>query len=370
MKKCLPTGVLLCLLAWSFMTHAVVYDHHEIGALTSDPELHALSRDYTQQYFTAKDPDAVVMALQQADLAPIQKEYIFHELLLALAAQPPQPQFQSLVDLMKGYEVQATRQGHEGPLLVPVFHLNSQAAGIENVWTMYRTEKRLNQLLHQDLGLALDAIAEINAQANPQRQPQWLGIKRSIASADAKTIQALTERLKTTATNMTAHDRLISHLGLITGDLSLLKIAIGSEDQPVRDWTLRQIPSYLNEADSKSMLLYAVELADDDPFSTSLLAPYQHDAQVQKTLLKQLLKPNTTAAAAFAMTRTSDIQLINALKSHYNLVSNRESKNHILLALKMNHSQAARIALQELITEHDTDDQVKSWLQSFKGGRP
>lgn len=368
MKTALHCGVFLCLLGWSITTQAVIYDHHEMGSQLSDPDLHALSRDYQLAYFTAPNPDAVVNELMQANLAPIQKEYILHGLLMALAQQPPQNQFQSLVDLMKQYPVQSMRAADEGPLPVPVFALNSQAAGIENVWTMYRSENRIKHLLANDLAQAVTEIATINALPNQQRNPQWLGVKRSLQVIGEPQLQALTTYLLAEVESNAGHDALISHVGLITGDLPLLQKALAADDQQVRDWTLRQLPKHLNPADSKSLLLKTAKSLQDDPMSTALLAAHSHDLDVHQLLIGRLSHPKTREAAAFALSQTQDPKLIKSLQAQFNQTQSKQTQKQILLALKLNTSPVAQEAVDQLLLQHKPDAQIKAWLQSMAGG--
>ena len=368
MKTALHCGVFLCLLGWSLTTQAVVYDHHEIGSQLSDPDLLALSRDYQQQYFTAGNPDGVVDQLMQANLSPLHREYILHELLLALAQQPPQDHFQNLVDNMKQFPVQAMRAADEGPLPVPMFPLNSQAAGIEHVWTMYRSENRIKRLLVNDLSQAVAEIATINAQPNQQRNPQWLGVKRSLQAIDEQRLQALANYLYTEMPANAGHDPLISQVGLITGDMTLLQKALSSKDAKVRDWTLRQLPKHLNPAASKSLLLMTANSHPDDPMSTALLASHNHDLDVHQLLVARLNQPKTTQAAAFALSQTKDPKLIQSLQAQYKQSQSKQVQKQILLALKLNPSPAAQMAVDELLMQHEPDAQVKSWLQSLSGG--
>ena len=81
-------------------SYAVHYDHYEINQLRLNTELYDLATEYQRAYFTAQDPALVVDDIINADLIPLHKEAILHQLLSAVAAQPPQAAHQYLVDVM------------------------------------------------------------------------------------------------------------------------------------------------------------------------------------------------------------------------------------------------------------------------------
>ena len=93
---------------FGFISHAVLYDEYEINFELNQPELAQLSQQFTQNYFTSSTAKTVIDDILKADISPLQREYIFFNLLSEISQHPPQAFHQYFVDLMKRHPIQAT----------------------------------------------------------------------------------------------------------------------------------------------------------------------------------------------------------------------------------------------------------------------
>ncbi len=355
----------LMLLCSHFIAQAVVYDRSEISRELSSSELQQISQSYLTQYFTHKNPDQVIDKLLQADLIPLQKEYILHQLLTEIAQQPPQDFFQKFVNLMKSYQVQATQAAHEGPLPVPIFNITSKAYGIENIWTAYRTEQRFNQLFNKDIAQTVSAIGDVIAENS---RPKWLGVKNSIAALNSAKFESLQIHLLTSIMVNSGYDKLISHVGLTSRNEALINKALKSNQTAVREYTLRKLPQSLPQEVAKDILIASFDTGLDKKFCLSLLHLFSDDEAVKTLLINQLNNKALADSAAFALSQSSDLNLPELLKRQYLKTNNQVEQNHILLALKLNKTDAAKLAIEDLKSNIEMKQEQTQWLKSFDGG--
>lgn len=333
---------LLSILAFSCLSSSVLavhYDRHEINQMSYDSELTQLVTDYQKAYFTAKDPATVVEQLLAADLIPLHKEAIFYQLLTAVSQQPPQTAHQYLVDVMKTYPTEATMEHDEGRLPTAVFNLNSKAHGIENIWLSYRSEQQYHRLLAQQPEQALMTFREVIASGN---RPQWLAIKNSLAATDLKSRDRVVDLLMNAVQAGDGLDPLISHLGLTTKHTGLLEKALRSNQQTVRESTLRSVSAYFDEAYSTQLLLKQADAGPDQVFSTSLLAAHVHTPAVEQFLLRQLGDSKSAAAAAFALSQSSDPGLPDRLYAVHQKSASQITRNHVLMTLRLQRTELAK----------------------------
>ncbi len=356
------------LMLLTFNGQAVFYDTHEIRSETQTFELNNLSQNYIHNYFTAAQPALVIKQLLEANLTPLQREYILNQLLTEISQQPPQDFHQPFVDMMKTYPTQATKMADEGPFPDAIFNLNGKANGIENIWLAYRTEQAFNQKFKHDLPLAVASIADIIAAPTALRRPQWLGVKNSITAMSAEQFIELNGYLKNHVKSNTGLDQLISHVGLVAADTTLIDKALRSNQQAVRELTLRQLNQHLTPASVKSILMAQAKSSDDARFSTALLVQYANDKDVQNYLLGELKNQTTANQAAFALSQSTDLALPEKLKLHYFKAQDLTEKNHILLALKLNKTDVAQHALADLQRQLSDESAASQWLKSFSGG--
>jgi|GEM_PF-2107828 len=346
--------------------NSVNYNNFEINQQLNQIELEQLSTTYLRAYFSNKQPNTVVDNLLQADLTPLQAEYILFNLLTEISQQPPQASYQNFVDRMKTYPVQATRTADEGHVPMNIFNLNSKAYGIENIWTAYQTEQHFNLLLNDDIPQAISKIKTILAQKITLRRPQWLGVKNSIAALSDNTLHKLTNHLSSTVKINTGLDTLISHVGLFTGDIELIEKALLSDQTQVRELTLRQAASHLPLPLSKPLLLKNADSGLDRKFSTSLLRQYNQDSDVELFLIDQLNDKLTAGNAAFVLSQSDSLNLPALLKKKYLSSNNNNEKNHILLTLKLNQSSSAQLVVNDLQPFIEKDSPAAQWIKSFE----
>ena len=366
MKKINLTVTLMTCLYFGTPVNAVQYDGYEINQQLQQTELIQLSTDYLQNYFSSQQPAVVIEELLQSDLTALKREYILFNILTEISQQPPQAFHQSFVDRMKTYAIEATRVADEGHLPVAIFHLNSKAHGIENIWTAYRTEQRFNQLFEKDMPQALADIQVILAQDSKQRRPQWLGVKNSIAVLANRSLHDLADYLYDAVQTNDGLDPLISHVGLFTARIELIEKALSSDQPGVRELTLRQLAGHLAPPQAKSLLLEHAQAGLDRKFSTSLLSPFSSDKEVESFLIEQLNNKTTAANAAFALSQSDSLNLPTALKKRYLLSDQETEKNHLLLALKLNPSSSAKLALDDLLSHIKKESSADRWLKSFE----
>lgn len=361
----MKTIFLIWALICSTLAPAVTYDDAEIRQLFSSNINHQTSASLISDYFTAKNPDHVITTLLKAEFTPLQREFHLHNLLTEISQQPPQDFFQNFIDSMKQYPVTAMRNADEGHLPVAVFNINSKAHGIENIWTVYRTEQRFNQLLVKNLQQATQEISSVLKQKNELRAPQWLGIKNSVAAMNHQSLEQLTTFLLTAENINGELDAFFSYIGLETKHEKLIELALSSMQPQVRQQTLRHISQQWPLAEAKAVLIDHAQSGPERKFSTSLLSQFSHDQTVEQFLIKQLGNPETAANAAFALSLSDSLSLPGLLKNRYINSNNRDEKNHLLLALKLNPSKAAKITLNELNTQLEKDSAAARWLQTF-----
>ncbi|MCX7554045.1 hypothetical protein OS175_09160 [Marinicella sp. S1101] len=364
----MKTTFLIWALIHSTLASAVIYDDTEIQALYSNHKNHQNSASLISDYFTAKNPDRVIdELLLKANITPLQREFHLYNLLTEISQQPPQDFFQNFVNRMKHYPTIALRAAHEGHLPVAVFNLNSKAHGTENIWTTYRTEQHFNQLFENNLPQATKEISEILKQNIKLRQPQWLGIKDSIGAMCSQSLQRLATFLLHSKDANGALDSLISYVGFVADRSDLIEKALASELVKVREMTLRQILVHWPPSTAKSLLMTKAQTGKDRKFSTSLLSQFSNDSRVERFLTEQLNDPVTAASAAFALSQSNSMTLPTALKQRFMTSDDSREKNHLLLALKLNPTQAAEVALEELTTQLEKDTAAAKWLQTFEG---
>lgn len=355
---------------FGFISHAVLYDEYEINFELNQPELAQLSQQFTQNYFTSSTAKTVIDDILKADISPLQREYIFFNLLSEISQHPPQAFHQYFVDLMKRHPIQATKHGEEGPFPVAVFNINSKAHGIENIWIAYRTEQHFNQLFANNIKLAITDIQSSLADQSHRKRPTWLGIKNSIAALSNEKLTELVHHLQNTKKNTIGFDQLISHVGLLSADDDLIHKALSSEDQSIRQLTLRHLTSYLPSDVAKSWLLNVAASKQDAEFATSMLAAFSNDLEVQNHLIQQLSSDKLADMAAFALSQSSDISLPERLRIEYLHSTDEKTQNHILLSLKLNPSNTAKLALSDLKVHINSNTSGAKWLKSFDGEQP
>ena len=329
---------LLTLTSLSSAVWAVHYDRHEITQLSLNSGLSQLSTDYQKAYFTAADPASVVDQIMAADLIPLHKEAILHQLLTAVSQQPPQAAHQYLVDVMKTYPTQATMDHEEGRLPTAVFNLNSKAHGIENIWLSYRSEQQYHRLLSSQPAQALNTFREVIASGN---RPQWLAIKNSLAATDPKSRARMVDLLLNKVALGEGLDPLISHLGLTTGHQGLIEKALQSKQQQVREMTLRSVPRYFDDTFSRELLLKQASQGPDQVFSTTLLAAHVNTPAVEQFLMNSLGHAKTAGAAAFALSQSTDPGLPDRLYEVHQKSSSQTTRNHILMTLRLQRTELA-----------------------------
>ncbi len=363
MKK---IGFILALLL-THTSQAVVYSDHEINQELTSPELQRVSKQFITEYYTSANPQQTIDALMTADKSPIQREYILFNLLTEISQYPPQDYHHYVVNLMKTHQAKAEKKHDEGHVSVPVFNLTSKAHGIENIWLAYRTEQQFNQLFEHNISTAIVRIKDIIAQKN---RPQWHGVKRSIDALSHSNKEALVELLIQNTQPNTGFDQLISHVGLISGNLQLIEQSLLSEQRKIRENTLRKLSNHLTQNQAKSLLLNSAIHTSDMKMSTSLLSQYSDDSEVQNFLIGQLNHKDLAEHAAFALSHSNDLQLPQLLKEHYLQTTQATVKNHILLALKLNGSPESTLALDDLKQHIKTKSKGGKWLKSFNGEQP
>ncbi|MCB1583679.1 MAG: hypothetical protein KDI92_11485 [Xanthomonadales bacterium] len=358
---------LLCLFLYLglFSAEAVVYDETEIHRELNQTELHQSSQVYLTRYFTAKKPEQVVDELLLANLLPIQKEYILHQLLIAISQQPPQAFHQYVIDLMKTYKPVANRMADEAHTPVAIFNLRSKAHGIENIWLAYRTEQRFSQLFNKSTS---EAVLAIKAVITAQSRPQWLGVKNSIAALTQSQLVELNQYLLSQVKANDGLDQLISHVGLISANEALISKALRSEQTTIREYTLRKLPQSLTQESAKNFLMQAVTKGQDSKFSVSMLHQFSDDEAVKALLINQLSNKAMADSAAFSLSQSSDVTLPERLKRRYLQSDNAIEQNHILLALKLNKSDAAKLAITDIQAQIQKNPKQNQWLKSFEGG--
>ncbi len=349
----------------SSMASAVHYSDFEINKQLNQVELEQLSTTYLRNYFSTDQPDAVIDQLLEADLTPLELEYILFQLLTEVSQQPPQDFHQNLINRMKTYPIQATRDADEGHLPVAIFNLNSKAYGLENIRTAYRTEQHFNQLLIRDIPEALTQIQEIFSLESTLRRPRWLGVKNSLASLSEKSLLKLSHYLIKQINSNSGLDELISHVGLQTGRIDLIEKALLSNQTRIREFTLRQLPQYLTTEAAQTQLLRHAQAGLDRKFSVSLLNQFKQDAHVEKFLIGQLNDKITAANAAFALSQSDSASLPLSLKNNYLKSNNPIEQKHILFALKLNQSDGAKMALNDLLPLLDHGSPEAQWINSF-----
>lgn len=359
MKK----SLLLLAVLYSCTSFAIVYDNYEINHELNQADLQHTTQQFLTAYFTAKQPSKIVDSLLKDATPPIQREYILYSLLTEISQQPPQDFHQHVIDLMKTFPSQAYKTHEEGHINVPIFNLSSKAHGIENIWTAYQTEQQFNQLFNKDLTAAVAAAKPIIQQHN---RPQWLGVKNSIAALSLAQQNQLAAYLINNIQKNTGLDRLISHVGLINGNITLIEKALHSEQQSIREFTLRKVSQHLLYDQAKSILLKAATLSDDKKISTSLLSKFSNDKEVQSFLINQLNHKSLADNAAFALSQSTDSTLPQQLKSHYLQTNQALVKNYILMALKLNQSTAATLALDDLQKYIEPNSKGSKWIDSFE----
>ncbi len=347
---------------------AALYDAYEINTVTQSPQTQELSQNYIHNYFTTAKPESVIDQLMKANISPLEREYILYQLLTEISQHPPQHFHQPFVDLMKSYSTEAYIMADEGPHPNAIFNLVGKAHGIENIWLAYRTEQNFNQLFNENLPQAMTAIGNIIAANTAQRRPQWLGVKNSIAAMSPEQLTDLSEHLRTRIKINAGLDQLISHVGLQTANLDLIDKALNSNQQAVREFTLRHLNDFIQPATAKQILLENAAASADAKFSTSLLAQYTNDNDVQDFLLGELKNKQTANQAAFALSQSTDNSLPERLKRQFFKSPTSSEKNHILLALKLNKSDVAQLALEDIQRQLPTESAANQWLKSFTGG--
>ncbi|TDR22527.1 hypothetical protein [Marinicella litoralis] len=359
-----------CLLLAIMFSHtclAVIYDDYEINRELNKAELQQTTQQFLTEYFTAKNPQQTIEQLIQADMSPIEREYMLYSLLTAISQHPPQNFHQYVVDLMKTFPPQASKLHEEGNLSVPIFNLSSKAYGIENIWMAYRTEQQFNQQFEKDRVAAVDAIKSVIAGGS---RPQWLGIKNSLAALSNQQQNQLADYLYQNVNVNSGLDRLISHVGLLTGNLPLIEKALSSEQQNIREYTLRKTINHLPRQQAKDLLLQSARYSADQKFSTSLLSHFSDDEAVQALLIKQLSDENLAENAAFVLSQSTNQQLPYVLMNHFLQSKQPQVKNHILLALKLNGGEEAKLILKDLTPHIEPSSKGGKWLKSFKGEQP
>lgn len=353
--------ILLLLMIGTFSCHAVLYDRFEIQNELNRAELHQLSAQYLNKYFTASKPAAVIEQINSADFTPLQREYIFYNLLDEIAHQPKQAFHQQFVNQMKVYASQAATTADEGPIPIAVFNLNSKAYGIENIWTAHATTNLLNRLFNQDVR---QAVAQIKTMIATDSRPTWLGVKNSVATLTLQQQHELSEYLLSHTKVNDGLDLLISHVGLNFTDHALLHKALQSNQQYIRELTLRSISQKLSATEVINYLLTAASSGADVQFATSLLGPYSHQEEVKTFLFKQLNNQKNAAKAAFALSQSTDSSMAQQIKNQYLKSTNDTTRNHLLLALKLNDSPNARMVIDELL-QYEYTPKAQKWLKSF-----
>jgi hypothetical protein len=366
MKKIIYTLCLSISLSTSAWANIVLYDGYEINQQLNQTQLKQLSTDYIQNYFSSKQPNTVIDRLIKSNLTPIEREYVLYNLLTEISQQPPQDFFQNFVDRMKTYAIQATKAADEGHLPNAIFNLNSKAYGIENIWTAYRSEQHFNLLFVKDMQQALAEIQYILTQDSAQRRPQWLGIKNSIAAIQLETLNHLSAQLSVNTKVNSGLDALISHVGLMTGQVNLIEKALSSNQVEVRELTLRHLSTHFPAQQAKTLLLTKAQSGADRKFSTSLLSQYINDHEVEAFLSSQLGDKQVAANAAFALSQSDSLSLPTLLKKRYLLSTDADEKNHLILTLKLNQSSAAKLALDDVLTHIEKDSKASQWLKSFE----
>jgi len=362
MKQALLTLAIL----FSQASFAIIYDNYEINQELNQPNLQLKNQQFLRDYFTAQVPKHIVDDLLNNDMPPIQREYILYNLLTEISQQPPQNYHQYVVDLMKSHKTLANRKHPEGNLQIPIFNLSSKAYGIENIWLAYQTEQQLNQLFSQDLTAAIASIQTIIRQ---NKRPQWLAVKNSLAALQADQQTQLTAYLSQEVNINSGLDRLISQVGLLTKNITLIEKALQSNQQSVREYTLRKLTEHLNNNQTKQILLTAANNRIDAKFSTSLLGQFSTDKNVQSFLINKLDDVKVAENAAFALSQSKDLSLPERLKKHYLQSDQSWVKNHVLLTLKLNNSQESKQVIKDLSTLIEPNSTGEKWIKSFEGAQ-
>jgi len=359
--------ILILMVTLSFSpAHAVLYEPYEVNQLALNKSLQQQSSQFIKSYLTTHNPKAFINQFLQTDMSPLEREYQLFQLLTYLSQQPPQAAHQYFIDAMKSYPIQALEIAEEGNVPTAIFNLKSKAYGIENIWLAYHSEILFNQLFIQDKTQALKQAKKVIQSGS---RPEWLAIKNSINGLSLDDKNKWVNILINEVPANSGLDILISHVGLTTSNPILIDKALQSEQQSVRQFTLRKLPQYFNKAQTKQFLIKSASTPKDTAFSTSLLGQFVDDEEVQEILFNQLQKQTAAAAAAFALSQATDSLIIERLKSRYLKASTQTEKNHVLIALKMNQSSLAKLAISDL-QPHLKDNKGKQWIKSFQGERP
>lgn len=342
MKKIFLTLSLL-----SFSAVSGLYSEDEITDFLSQKSNSPLSTEV----LTSNAPLKTLTFWLKSQQDELTKEQQLFELLNVLATMPPDPMLMPLLDHLKQYESQAVKihaeARHPSQATEAIFHIASKAAGVENIWQMKSAQQRTQQILmysHQPL---TDLENLLKNHVN-QRNATLLGIKNALLHVSEYDLNQLKQACYQSAKlSITLHDT-VADLAIMMPDLAFAQWAISNTGKSQAERIYKQSSHSFSEAYVTALITQDIKSKANPSFVTSLLAQYPDNQLATHYLLKQLVNPRQSAAAAFALSRNEDPMVWQQMAQIHQQSQSAKVKSSIQLSLKQNPSPEAQHILKRL----------------------
>jgi len=328
---------------------ARVYDGNEIfwfeNSLT-DKDVVAI----TQKFLTSKNPNKHINSLIKSKGEVEQYLYleaVLYHLLDEVSYKVKQPYLDEFVQQMIDYQPKAMKYHDEGRLEVPIYAIRAKAMGVENIWlaaeflSYYQATFELNPI---------NALIKLELGEQVLSKPQFLGLKNAIDTMSLEAKAAVSKYLQERAVSHLVLNEFTVYFALKIKDKALINNKLIPLDEKNQKLLLRSLPKVFADGFVIEQLMNAIDSNQNPHFALSLLAPYvDKDKSVKDYALLALDNESLAVSAAFVLSKTKDVQVINSLKLKYQKSSSKALKNNIKILLKMNRLPAAKIVLADLL---------------------
>lgn len=324
-----------------------------------------------RQHASSGSTDAVVSelraVLKDSTLAPPAQEWLLESGLHALRRLPATPAALALADELSTRvpRVLTRVEPEHGDHGVPLYDVASVARYLVRDWSS--REAKLS---------ATKSLASSNANAvetwlNQDRSLRSMAVRDGIAAAwrEASVEQLAGQRAAVVAAMRAGRDAdgLALQLARRLRDAELYSLTVGYAEPAV---ALAAVQSAARDLDPGTALGVLHRAADREPIASAALLAIGRlaatDSAARQLLFDRLSDPVGGDSAATALARIDDPALVTRLATHLDRPTDELTRRRVVLALRLNGSEAARDALGRLLASKqgsaELRREVAAWL--------
>ncbi len=372
--------IALIFIMFTFNSIAVTYSQVDIDELVNDSKNQQLIKEFVRGFFTAKDPvdyienyllisknNSKPVLLEPNLLEPILLDYGLYQLLGEVSYQAKQDFLQEFVNQMKVYQTTAFKMHDEGRVPVEVYNINAKAIGIENIWLASDSYAHYQRAFGKD---SIATLLDLKSSLSKLKQPEWLGLKKSIKTFSQGNHDLITGYLLEDAENLNGLDKFVSRYALFTANQELVQSVLQNLDKSNSEYLLRHLKAHFDQSFAVQQLIAVVASNKNTEFAISMMAEFINEKEIEEKLFSLLVEEKHSEyskQAALVLIKLENTRSILNMEALFVESDSEQVKKQIIFVLKMNQLPSARVVLERISVALRKDSQTNKWLAGFTG---